>query len=405
MNFNISTELPIETNYQKYSIYILPIYIVLKPFYFAKSGLPQISDIFLFITYFFYDGNDKFKLLSRKLSTNNIQIAEKILLALVSYIVAINVFFYSTTGNNNFSLIRRSIYYIFNYFAFIYSNRLLSIYKTKLTQYTFYATAVSILIQLGSYQFGGGFNSKRAIANFNNPNQLGYYSLVASTIIIIAYYRTINTDMKYKRLALLLSLLSTTYLSFCSLSKAAIVAQLFLVGIVIGKGLMHINLTKLVLIIIVALFMIYAGMSAGTYQKVSETKLYISVIHRLQDIGKSDDDSIEGRGYDRIIDYPNYIYCGAGEGEFIRFGRSMEIHSTIANMLFSYGIIGSALFYSFLLRCIKYSKCKDLYIIIAFLIYGIAHNGTRNIMMWVAFSFLSYSEGLIEEDIGVYVYE
>src|SRR5918994_582076 len=69
---------------------------------------------------------------------------------------------------------------------------------------------------------------------------------------------------------------------------------------------------------------------------------------RLGTIGEQGDDSLAGRGYDRIWRHPEHLVFGAGEGAGLRFtefgGLVKEMHSTLGTVLFSYGIVGFSLF-------------------------------------------------------------
>ena len=102
------------------------------------------------------------------------------------------------------------------------------------------------------------------------------------------------------------------------------------------------------------------------------------------------DDTLAGRGYDRIWNNAEYIIFGAGEGAVYRFDTFLggEIHSSVGTLLFSYGILGLLLFLYALGRlgiqdrvCIKY--------ILVILIYGLAHQGLRSTHFWIFLGLVS----------------
>ncbi len=81
--------------------------------------------------------------------------------------------------------------------------------------------------------------------------------------------------------------------------------------------------------------------------------LAASVTQRFSSIGKKSSDSLEGRGYDRIWRYKQNLLFGAGEGADYRFGRAIEMHSTLGTVLFSYGMPGFLFFCRFLCALYK----------------------------------------------------
>src|SRR5699024_5619884 len=95
------------------------------------------------------------------------------------------------------------------------------------------------------------------------------------------------------------------------------------------------------------------------------------------------------RGYNRLIEYPEYWFFGAGEGAYLqRFGINMEFHSWLGNSQVSYGIIGVLLFLKLLYLSIKKNNFHELYILVSVLVYGITHNEIRNSLLWILLSII-----------------
>jgi hypothetical protein len=109
-------------------------------------------------------------------------------------------------------------------------------------------------------------------------------------------------------------------------------------------------------------------------------------------IGHDSDDSLEGRGYDRIWKHPEYWIFGAGEGEYYRFGVGMEFHSTLGNLQVSYGILGLGLFLIMLFLIMRHDRYQNAYIILFLMMYGLTHNGIRNTLLWILLGLLATSE-------------
>ncbi|MEA4961775.1 hypothetical protein [Lutispora sp.] len=122
---------------------------------------------------------------------------------------------------------------------------------------------------------------------------------------------------------------------------------------------------------------------------IASNQLYISVMNRVSTIGMDRDDNLAGRGYYRLIHYPQYLIFGAGEGEYLRFKYYIEFHSTLGNILMSYGIIGLFLYLASIIFAIKNNGWKDTYIIFFIFLYGLTHNGIRNTLLWILVASIS----------------
>ncbi|GBD74301.1 hypothetical protein TEHN7125_2461 [Tetragenococcus halophilus subsp. halophilus] len=124
-----------------------------------------------------------------------------------------------------------------------------------------------------------------------------------------------------------------------------------------------------------------------------ENQLMNSVQERVDSIGEDADDNLEGRGYDRLYDHPEYWISGAGEGAYYRFSKSnFELHSTLGNLLISYGIVGLSLFVLMILFVLRNDRFRSAYIVLFLMVYGLTHNGIRNSLLWILLALIaSYS--------------
>lgn len=162
------------------------------------------------------------------------------------------------------------------------------------------------------------------------------------------------------------------YLAALSLSKAALlgVALMLVLTLLDRPGV-------LILVLIACLtFVMYTE---------SGNRVLRNVMFRMDTFGIDADDSLAGRGYDRIWNHPEYIVLGAGEGAVDRFNTRLkggELHSTWGTVLFSYGLIGLGLFLNFLRRLWKLSGKYFLYTVPAW-IYGLTHQGLRFTTLWL----------------------
>jgi hypothetical protein len=132
-------------------------------------------------------------------------------------------------------------------------------------------------------------------------------------------------------------------------------------------------------------------------QIITKNPILAQVIYRMEAIGNDNDDSLEGRGYDRILKYPYYLIWGAGEGLNYRFESNKELHSTLGNILFSYGIIGFGLFLLIFRQAIAKQGLASVFPLYAVLLFGFTHNGIRHTYLWLLLALLYLGKSKVED--------
>jgi hypothetical protein len=248
--------------------------------------------------------------------------------------------------------------------------------ETKALHIIYYGTVASLVLQILIYVSQGATEGGRQTLLFYNPNQLGFYALLALSILV------------YLQSKLRLSILIFLGAAFCglllvilSLSKAAIVSALVLMVMFswhYGPNSQSGRLVKygLLAVITVGGVYLYAQMS-------SEVDVLSMALDRVSRIGQSQDDSFQGRGYIRLWLYPGYMFFGAGEGLFGRFEYPREVHSLFGTVIFSYGLIGFTLLTAILVSTFSRAP-KDFIIFFGpILLYSLTHHPLRQLMMWV----------------------
>jgi hypothetical protein len=107
---------------------------------------------------------------------------------------------------------------------------------------------------------------------------------------------------------------------------------------------------------------------------------------RVDVIGRSTTaDYLRDRGLDRLFDHPQYLFAGAGEGYMLRFHQNkQEIHSSAANLLFSYGIVGTLLFLGFARGLVSSMGPRLTLLMVPALSYSLFHHGMRARPFWLA---------------------
>ena len=214
------------------------------------------------------------------------------------------------------------------------------------------------------YRSGGA----RESGLFDSPNQLGYFAGLGASVIVIGQ-RRLGISLQHATIGLCAAL----YLSLLSSSKAALGA----VGILAVLGLFHRPRT-----IIVATLVFAALLQWSEHVQ--------SALHGAVDRIRNDETLgfFEERGYDRIVNNPEYLLFGAGEGAMRRFKDTTligthEIHSSGGTLFFCYGIVGVLLFVVFLLRVVEGMRLRFALLLLPALAYGITHQGLRFTFLWV----------------------
>ena len=95
------------------------------------------------------------------------------------------------------------------------------------------------------------------------------------------------------------------------------------------------------------------------------------------------------RCWDRLIDYPEKLLYGAGEGYYSRFPSALftnnEIHSSIFGPLFYYGIIPCSIWFLWTAKQLKNIKPELWCAIIALIIESITLVNNRQPFFWMIF--------------------
>lgn len=355
------------------------LYFIMKPFYFWSSGLPQISDIiFVLLMIAYLIKNEmaiRYDYRMKRFLIVGFLFSTYVLIANITWMLILN-------GTTVFII--TSAFYIYNLLITLLVVALHFEYNFKIIEVTYKATLISLIVQIILYIAGGGFSGGRMTAGFNNPNQLGYYALLSFAMLILTSQR-----VNVKSSGFAFGICISAILCFSSLSKAAMLSYIGMLYIyILSKGKnkkLKKNINVIIIFMIIILFLIYQYNN----ELITSNELYRTVQNRISSIGTDSDDSLEGRGYDRITEYPQYWILGAGEGEYSRFGRRIEFHSTLGNIQVSYGIVGLSLFIGFIVIALKNGGFSSWYLITFILIYGLTHNGIRNSLFWILIALIA----------------
>lgn len=332
--------------------------IALVPFYFGRSGTLQVADL-LFLS------------AAVVLVFRGVRLKERagrsvvLVFFFVSYVIVVNLV-WSLLLAQRFSwddLPLGSIpFYVFNAIVVATGLTLASSDPVRLVRTTRSALGVALaanVVAISLIGLGGG----RATLFFNNPNQLGYFAVLASCIFLL-------TSSRATRLVDLAALTTALVLAAASLSKGAMVAILVAGIIALLRGR----------------WLVMAGVLALTFALTSlpfGSDLLDRALLRIEGIGQDADDNPAGRGYDRILNHPELLVLGAGEGAHERFGSRIEFHSSLGTLVFAYGIVGATLFFFFLWTAWRQNGIWVWLVSSPIWLYGLTHQGLRTRLFWV----------------------
>ncbi len=362
------------------------LFILMFPYYIFKPGLPQPSDLILFVTMFIYLNKRGLYMSKRFLGhLNNFK-------NLVAYIFAVNtILFIVRIGmkDKDPSLIT-NLFYTFNIIVFAFSFSLFDTYKKEFVYTTVYSVLLSGIIQILLSPWGH-MSEGRETLFFDNPNQLGYYAICCLSIIL-AFERY----LKLSRVIIFLSFGVFFYFTMLCVSKAAIGSMLLLMIVYLASN-------KLLSVkMIFTSMMVFIGVLVVLFKTPTGEKFVRNLSYRLEYSVKPNDVSEwEYRGYDRMNNHPYYMILGAGEGAYNRFTTYIdnhEMHSSLGTILFCYGIPGSILFSIFILSLLSgLPRTYSLYIL-PVIAYGLVHMGLRFTIFYIALAMFPVVRELLQEE-------
>jgi hypothetical protein len=342
------------------------VFVASIPFYVGKSGLPQPGNALLLLivpwTLARWNG---------RLDPRPLRVL-RALLAFIAWVWCVNYAWVLISGRievRDYAI--APLYYTFN-LAIVLSGLILG---RRHGVIFIRVTALAVLLMSVFQTLVSPFfmSGPRAEIFFNNPNQLGYWSLLAATLIAIAQRWSSMGTLRAGA-----GLLVCGYLSVLSGSRAAAG------GVAILTVLLFFSNPRVVVAAVLA------SASLLVLRGGSNAALDSDAVQMLQrgDRGQS---FSEERAYDRIWRFKEYALLGAGEGDYQRFARpgqtsTSEIHSSFGTVLFCYGIVGLVLFLRCIVLAFNRGDMGTSVLLVPVLVYSIAHQGLRFSMFWTVFA-------------------
>jgi hypothetical protein len=355
-------------DYVLFGLFLL--YLFCSPLYFLPSGVPQLADIFMALLLFLF--------IVRSISLGQIQINEvqsrSFLYLLAFYAYTLFVSLINGIYFSNEKILIINVFYLYNTLVFLFVVSFFSTFHNSTRVFSFIRQVMVVCV---FFQIISSFfiytESIRSSVFFNNPNQLGYFSICALSIYFLSTkLMSIKVDSISEHLLALIMGAGCLYLSMISLSKAAMVSIAIIFIYKYWKN-------PILWAVVAVTFMF--GLSY-----LSDLEVASQAIDRLVNIGGQSDDGFSGRGYDRIWNHPYYLLLGAGEGGYDRFISMIsgyEIHSSWGTLLFSYGIWGFTLFCLFLISIFRGASISIFMYVLPLFMYSITHQGLRSTLFWI----------------------
>ncbi|MGB8329378.1 MAG: hypothetical protein WCE62_04560, partial [Polyangiales bacterium] len=273
-----------------------------------------------------------------------------------------------TALTSEWDFFKSSAFYAFNFSVFLGYLVMLGERGDDWLRWTLYGFAATlVMLVLLSVPFSDRTESGRLELFFVNPNQLAYHVLLCASIVLMLAPR-----YQVPRLVLYGLLLCAFYIELRTYSRAG------MLGIVLLGALQVVHRPTLVTLLAlpILVYALYLDLQA------LDTQLWENRIETMQE--STTEDYLSDRGLDRLFEHPEYLIAGAGEGYFLRFhSKKLEIHSSAATLLFSYGIIGTGLFLIFLRWLSIAAGSRVTLLMIPALSYSLFHQGMRARPFWL----------------------
>ncbi|MDM7324596.1 MAG: O-antigen ligase family protein [Thermus sp.] len=263
---------------------------------------------------------------------------------------------------------------------------------------------MGFLLGLGRF-----FGESRFMGTFNDPNQMAHWILWAVIIVLTADYAYRGRLSWVSWLALLFGVL----LLLASASRSGLLGFLAIVaGVVlflVGGGVrLRWSLLQEAAILFAMIAALTGGLLLGAASEkvqavrervVEQVEFYVVRIYE----GLSNfDKSSEERGYDRLWKFPEYLVLGAGEGANERWAEKTtflgEIHSSLAGVLFYYGIPGMLLIFVILANIwASLPRFWLKVLLLAPLLYSLGTYNLRNSMFWLGLAVMWTAGKLLQQ--------
>lgn len=227
---------------------------------------------------------------------------------------------------------------------------------------------LGVIVDLGS--------GTRVTGWFNNPNQLGYFSLLSMAIIAVASRFSLSGRVA------MISMMSGLVAGLAASSLAVwgglvLLFAAYMVANARGFG-SYLRAVSAVAGAIVAVLAVDA---------VQQGSLLDNVETRFDRAPQKVAEVVEERRYDRVFAHPEYWLLGAGESHQSRdrFGdyAGAEVHSSLGTLLLAYGLGPFLIFLGMLGVLLVRAPLPVGLVLLGVMFYSLTHMGLRFTPFWI----------------------
>lgn len=329
-------------------------------FYIFGSGKPQITHAIFLLAFILF-----FKVSNFKIIINE---STYLLLIFFSYTLFVNSLYY--IFKYDFTFLISICYWLFNVILFIYLINLKNIdfnLLKKTILVSFFLILVFWFVGLGGYSSYPRYNGF-----FNDPNQMAFWVLASTSLYLLK-------RGEYDYIVLVISL----FIIILTMSRSAMLGFAFiLLGYFLDSKLKTSDIIKLffvfLFVLLIGIFFFSSENGIIFFDRLASTDM---------------DEQSDVRGFNAISMYPQYIFFGAGQGDYFRYSATgLEIHSNWIGILFYYGIVGLSLFLLFIFNIFNRLTLSQKLLFSAPMVYGMFTYSARTLIFWILLGvFLNYS--------------
>ncbi|MEM6989279.1 MAG: hypothetical protein AAF721_02240 [Myxococcota bacterium] len=332
---------------------------VVAPFYVVPRGLPQIYDWTLVALFAGMVAAGRLMLVDR---------ARGPLSALgmfIGYAMLVGCAWAAITGA--WAFLVPALYYAFNLAVVLTALSLHHRWQGAFLRVTLWSWAISLVVQaILVTVMPAGYHGVRGLAFFNNPNQLAIFG-VAGAVLVVQLARKIKVSAAVEYGLLI----ACGVLVVSSASRAGVLAY---VALAATRFLSRPG-TIVATTVVAVLLALYFPWELLPIDFV-EDRMRSSVAESTSSLARE-------RGYARMIEYPEYMLLGAGEGLEERFGQRIEIHSTPGTLLFCYGVAGAGFFVAACFAVYRRAGSAETLLLLPLLVLSLFHHTLRVRFFWL----------------------
>lgn len=354
--------------------------ILTKPFYILPSGMPQIGDFLILLSYLLLLASGNMKPITKE---------EKILRTFVVLVALINGIYFIFFPDLDFIL--STFYYIFNFLVVLSfkSCFVMPGFGKALER----VLELSLLIQLFVYQTGRGrwYHLVRYMGTFNDPNQYAFF--IFGAMLLIFLIKNAYGDVKKTIIWYILAFYLMMPASSTGMLLGFVVFLIFFVMFSLQVSTGRVLGMLFFIFLGIALFVMYSNGMIRLPASFENSFMAQRLNQKLSGVSDDPVAIANDRQWTKLIYYPVYILFGAGEGHFVRFplaGTGSEIHSSIFGPLWYYGILPFVIWMRWCFKKIKRVDRIVLCVYAGLMVECITLVNNRQPFFWMIFAMADF---------------